>query len=171
MNDFEIIQAHVDRVRTLKEQVELAEKKNFDNITNKSMINENIETAINEGTEIEERYTSINLLYLVSQRRLIKEVIQELSNEKAAILAKRMIDTLPVGMVLEKMASNRNVWIDEAVWKLSRSQDEGCNKLLEEVKGSLSHCKQRLDAMLHLKGTLNLVIGMMETTTNNKNNE
>ncbi|OII73241.1 uncharacterized protein cubi_02473 [Cryptosporidium ubiquitum] len=176
MNDFDIIESHLAKIKELRSQVEGIEKTNFNNINNKAIIDKNFEISISSESTIQERCKSINLLYLVGQKKLIREIIQDQNPSSLKILVKRMIDTPPIGDSIEKMSSNRNTWIDESIWQLSKIRSEdtsnvttvndnnGRDKNLSEILESLNDYKHHFDSSLQLSGALNLTIGMLNNS-------
>lgn len=187
MNDFNIIESHLAKIKELRGQVEGIEKSNFNNVKNRTIIDKNIEISTSSESTVEERCKSINLLYLVCQKKFIREIIQDLNPTKIKVLVKRMICNPPIGNSIEKMACNRNIWIDESVWQLSKvlSRKTGANKgtdagtaleeldttiddtgggdeNLSEILESLNNYKYHLSSSLQLSGALNLVIGMLD---------
>lgn len=165
MNDFDVIESHLAKIKELKNQVESIEKTNFNNINNKAIIDKNFEISISSESTIQERYKSINLLYLVGQKKLIREIIQDHDSSSIKTLVKRMIDIPPIGDSIEKMACNRNIWIDESIWQLSKVKSEDTSndkdKNLSEILEHLNRYKHHFDSSLQLSGALNLTIGML----------
>ncbi|CUV06770.1 unnamed protein product [Cryptosporidium hominis] len=179
MNDFDIIESQLAKINELRNQVEGIEKTNFNNVNNRTIIDKNLEISISSESTLQERYKSINLLYLVGQKKLIREIINTQSPSNLTNLIKRMINTPPIGDSIEKMACNRNTWIDESIWQLSKvsSEDNSDNtasgdvndkdKNLSEILELLNHYKYHFDSSLQLSGAINLSIGML----NNSNKE
>ncbi|KAH8584412.1 uncharacterized protein ELE39_002506 [Cryptosporidium sp. chipmunk genotype I] len=176
MNDFDIIESQLAKIRELRNQVESIEKTNFNNINNKAIIDKNFEISISSESTVQERYKSINLLYLVGQKKLIKEIIHGQNSSNLTTLVKRMINTPPIGDSIEKMACNRNIWIDESIWQLSKVRNEDTSNStavgdiserdenLTEILELLNRYKYHFDSSLQLSGALNLAIGMLNNS-------
>lgn len=189
MNDFDIIESHLAKIKELKSQVEGIERSNFNHVKNRAIIDKNIDVSTSSESTVEERCRSINLLYLVGQKKFIREIIQDQSPAKLKILVERMISNPPLADSVEKMACNRNVWIDESVWQLSKVQyskagtskgtdtgnaaaakeaevtmedANGGDENLSEILESLNNYRCHFDSSLQLSGALNLVIGMLD---------
>ncbi|KAJ1611681.1 hypothetical protein OJ252_1444 [Cryptosporidium canis] len=183
MSDFDTIESRLAKIRELRSQVEGIERTSLSNIKNRAILDKNVEISICPESSVEERCRAICLLYLVNQKRLIREIVQELGPERLKLLTLRMIGTPPLGEAsIEKMACNRNIWIDECVWQLSKAgastqiQETGssseaetlenqADEGLSEILQSLSNYKHHLESSLQLGGALNLVIGMLDSSS------
>ncbi|KAK9172173.1 Uncharacterized protein cmbei_6003440 [Cryptosporidium meleagridis] len=179
MNDFDVIESQLAKINELRNQVEGIEKTNFNNVNNKTIIEKNLEISICSESTLQEQYKSINLLYLVGQKKLIREIINSQSPSNLTNLIKTMINIPPIGDSIEKMACNRNTWIDESIWQLSKvsneddsdgtasSDENNKDKNFLEILELLNRYKYHFDSSLELSGAINLSIGML----NNSNKE
>ncbi|KAH7649465.1 hypothetical protein FG379_001091 [Cryptosporidium bovis] len=173
MNDFDVINKHLEISNRLIKQVEVLENIYKNNSNDRSFIEKNLEISINidNKQDNEEVCKSTNCLYFVNQKRLINEIVSELQPEKVIILFRRMINTPPIGSNFEKMVDNRRIWIDELSWYLTiRKNDKNKSKEINDreysdIVESFNHYKDYFDLSLNLKGVVDLSSGVISNDT------
>ncbi|KAH8739122.1 hypothetical protein FG386_000989 [Cryptosporidium ryanae] len=169
MNDFEILRKHLEISRDLIRQVESLEKTCSDNACERSFIERNLETSVNlsGGETNEEVCKATNCLYLVSQKKLVNEIVSGLQPEKVVALIKRMINTPPIGSNFEKMVENRRIWIDELSWYLTiKKNDKGRQRDADtsdysDIVEAFDNYGNYFDLSLNLKGIVDLSLGVI----------